>query len=179
MSCWGVESGSARSTKCTKRAATSATVGSSARSRSRSLARRKAESAAGPASCSMDYRRSFLLTGGSRVHRHRELRDVGGSAAFQHGDFRGTVFLHLIDAQDGVHRQESAFYPGKLTLDALLGRVQHHGRSLPKEQLLHLDEPEQLAMADPAGVHLVNLALIHEHDAENVTGCHGSHGGRC
>ena len=48
--------------------------------------------------------------------------------------------------------------------------------ALAEHEVLHLDEPEQVAMADLAGVDLVNLALIHEHNAENVTGCHGSDG---
>jgi hypothetical protein len=34
-------------------------------------------------------------------------------------------------------------------------------------------------VADLAGVDLVNLALIHEHNAKNVTGCHGFEGDRC
>ena len=49
----------------------------------------------------------------------------------------------------------------------------------PNTQLLHLDEAKQLPVVYLAGVNLVNLALIHEHNAENVTGCHGSAGIHC
>jgi hypothetical protein len=34
-------------------------------------------------------------------------------------------------------------------------------------------------VTDAPCVDLVNLALIHEHNAENVTGCHGEFWGRC
>src|SRR5215472_10357146 len=172
-------SGCASSMKCMKRASSVATAGSSRRNRSRSLAMRNAESAGGPVSCSMDPRASFLLTRGSRVNRHGELRDVRGRAAFQHGDLGRAVFLYFIDAQDRVHRQEGALDPRELTLDTLFGRVEYHRGSLAEQQLLHFDEAEQLAVADPPGVHLVNLALVHEHNPENVTGCHGSGAGRC
>src|SRR5689334_12608533 len=124
-------------------------------------------------------RASLLLPWRRRVNRYRELRDVGRSAAFQHGDLRRAVLLHLVDAQDRVHRQEGALDTGEFALDALLGGVEHHRGALAEQQLLHLDEPEQLPVADLAGVYLVNLALIHEHNAENVTGCHGSRGGHC
>ncbi len=62
--------------------------------------------------------------------------------------------------------------PGELGLDALLARVQDHGGAFPEDQLLDLDEPEQATLAHFPGVHLVNLALVHEHNLENVTGCH-------
>src|SRR6516165_6858530 len=165
--------------KCMKRASSAAIANSSTRNRSRSLTIRNAESAGGPVSCSMGPRASFLLTRWSRVHRHGELRDIGRRAVFQHGDLRRAVLLHLIDAQDRVHRQEGALDAGELTLDALFGGVEHHGGSLTEQQLLHLDETEQFPVADAPGVYLVNLALIHEHNAENVTGCHGSRMGRC
>ena len=83
------------------------------------------------------------------------------------------VLLHLVDAQDRVHGQEGALDAGEFALDALLAGIEHHGRALAEHQLLDLDEAEQLAVAHLAGVDLVNLALIHEHNAENVTGCHG------
>src|SRR6516225_11278855 len=172
-------SGCASSMKCMKRASSAETAGSSRRNRSRSLTMRNAESAGGPVSCSMDPRASFLLTGRSRVHRHGELGDIRRRAAFHHGDLRGAVLLHFIDPQDRMHQQEGALDARELALDALFGGVEHHGGALAEQQLLHLDETEQLAVADPPGVYLVNLALVHEHNAENVTGCHGSRMGRC
>jgi len=107
------------------------------------------------------------------------LRDIGRRAAFQHRDLRRAVLFYFIDAQDRVHRQEGALDAGELTLDALFRGIEYHGGALAEQQLLHLDETEQVAVADAPGVHLVNLALIHEHNAENVTGCHGSRVGRC
>ena len=44
--------------------------------------------------------------------------------------------------------------------------------TLAEDQLFHLDESEQPALADLTGINLVNLALVHEHNLENVTGCH-------
>ena len=65
--------------------------------------------------------------------------------------------------------------PGELALDSLLRGVQDHRGALAEHQLLDLDETEQRPRGSRLpGVDLVNLALIHEHDAENVTGCHGS-----
>ena len=133
---------------------------------------RNADSAGGPCISSMRALPHFFSPGRRRIQRHRKLRDVG--ARLQGGDLADAVLLHLIDAQHRMHGQEGALDPGELALDALLGRVDHHRGALPEHQFLHLDEAEQLAVADLAGVHLVNLALIHEHNPENVTGCHGS-----
>src|SRR5215469_1739598 len=173
-------SDSARSTKCTNRASRPVTALESARSRSRSLAIRNADSARGPGSCSMGLPAPhlFLLTWWCRVHGHRELRDVGPTA-FQHRDLADAVLLHLVDAQDRMHRQEGALDAGELALDALLRGVEYHRGALAEQQFVDLDESEQLSVADAPGVDLVNLALIHEHNAENVTGCHGSGWGRC
>ena len=69
--------------------------------------------------------------------------------------------------------QIGPFDPVEFAFDALFGRVHHYRGALAENELLNLDEAEQLAVADAAGVDLVNLALIHEHNAENVTDCHG------
>ncbi len=50
--------------------------------------------------------------------------------------------------------------------------IQDHRGALPKDQLFNLDESEQPALAHLTGINLVNLALVHEHNLENVTGCH-------
>src|SRR5580658_54287 len=170
-------SGSARSTKWTKCAVSALTAGSSAVTRSSSLARRNAESAAEPRICSLVKRASLLLTRRCRVHRHGKLRDV--RAALQRTDLADAVLLHLVDPQDRMHRQKGALDSGELALDALFGGVEHHAGTLTKHKLFDLDEAEQLAVTDAARVHLINLALIHEHNPENVTGCHGGFQGCC
>jgi hypothetical protein len=71
-----------------------------------------------------------------------------------------------------MHRQVRALDARELGLDLLLGRVDDHGRLLPENQLLDLDEAEHLAVADLAGVDLEDLALAVEDDLENVTGGH-------
>jgi hypothetical protein len=96
-----------------------------------------------------------------------------GRTAFERGDLADTLLFHLVDPQDGVQRQVGSLHPVELPLDAFLGRVHHDRGTLAENELLHLNETEQLAMADTARVDLVNLALIHEHNAENVTDCHG------
>src|SRR5580700_10810077 len=78
-----------------------------------------------------------------------------------------------------MHGQEGALNPRELALDSLLGRIEHNRGALAEHELLDFDESEQLAVAHLAGVYLVNLALIHEHNAKNVTGCHGRAGGAC
>ena len=57
-----------------------------------------------------------------------------------------------------------------------IARVQHDGGALPEHELLHFDEAEEPPVADLAGIDLVNLALIHKEDFENVTGGHGYRG---
>ena len=67
----------------------------------------------------------------------------------------------------------------RIALDTLLRRVEHDRGALAEDELFHLDEAKQLPVVYLAGVNLVYLALIHEHNAENVTGCHGSAGIHC
>src|SRR6185295_13140492 len=156
--------------------------GCRASSAGRSLAMRKSETARAPGSSIIGGRGFYrmrprpenLLLGprlvGGVVHPQRELRDV--AAAFERADLGLALLLHFVDAQDRVHRQHRALDPGELGLDAFLARVQDDGRALPENQLFNLDEPEQATLAHLAGINLVNLALVHEHNLENVTGCH-------
>src|SRR6187399_346655 len=109
------------------------------------------------------------LAAGRRVHGHRKRSDV---AAFQCADLGLPLLLHLVDAQDGMHREHGALDAGEFGLDAFLARIQDHGGTLTENQLFHLDESEQPALTDLTGINLVNLALVHEHNLENVTGCH-------
>src|SRR5438309_2128917 len=104
---------------------------------------------ADPESAAWSRRASLLLARRSRIHRHRELRDVG--AAFQHRDLGRAVLLHFVDAQDRMHGQEGALHAGKFALDALLRGVEDHRGALPEQQLLDLYESEQLSVADFAG----------------------------
>ena len=69
--------------------------------------------------------------------------------------------------------QIGSFDAVEFALDAFLGRVHDHRGALAENDVLDLDESEQLAVTDAPRVDLVNLALIHEHNAENVTDCHG------
>jgi len=71
-----------------------------------------------------------------------------------------------------VHGQIGAFHIVKFGLDFLLGRVHDDRGALAKDQLLDLDEAKQAAVTDLAGIDLVDLALIHEQNLENVTRCH-------
>src|SRR5579872_1130052 len=153
-----------------KRASSAVTAGSSAVSRVSSLAMRKAESAGAPGRCNM-LSALFLVRRGRRIQGDRELRDIG--PALQRGNLAHTLLLHFIDAQYGVQGQVGALDTLEFALYALLGRIHHHRGALAEHQLLHLDEPEQLSVADASGINLINLALIHEHNAENVTDCHG------
>ncbi len=73
-----------------------------------------------------------------------------------------------------MHGQHGALDAREFGLDAFLGGVEDHRSTFPEYQLFDLDEPEQAPLADLAGINLVNLALVHEHNLENVTGCHRS-----
>src|SRR5207248_2864097 len=103
---------------------------------------------------------------------HGELRHVR-TASLEGGDLADALLFDLIDAENGMQGQIRPLDPVELALDPLFRRIHHDRGALAKYELLNLDETEQLAVADPAGIDLVNLALIHEHNAENVTGCHG------
>jgi hypothetical protein len=62
--------------------------------------------------------------------------------------------------------------PRELGFDAFFARSEDHGGTLAEHQLFDLDETEQATLAHFPGINLVNLALVHEHNLENVTGCH-------
>src|SRR5688572_33228954 len=105
-------------------------------------------------------------------------RELGDVAPLERADLADALLPDLVDADDRVQRQVAALDPGKLGLDALLGRVENYAAALPEHQFLDLDEAEEVAMADLAGVDLVDLALVDEHDPEYVTGGHSRGGGR-
>src|ERR1700761_8910561 len=111
-----------------KCASSDLTAGSSVLRRAMSFAMRNAERARAPESCSMSYR-LFLVRRRSRVHRHRELRDVSRSS-FECSNFADALLLHLVNAQDGMHGQIGPFAPVEFALDAFLGRVHDHGGTL-------------------------------------------------
>ncbi len=97
------------------------------------------------------------------------MRDV---AALDRGDLADALLLHLIDAQHRVQRQPGALDPLKLAFYPLFTRVEHHGTAFAEHKFFYLYESKDISVVDLTGVHLVDLALIHEHDFENVTGCH-------
>ncbi len=63
-----------------------------------------------------------------------------------------------------MHRQVGALDVLELRLDALFGRVDDDARALTEYEFLYLDKAEQRAVADFAGIHLVDLPLAHEND---------------
>src|SRR5258706_15951348 len=67
--------------------------------------------------------------------------------------------------------------PPRSTLFPYTTLFRSHTAPFAKYQLLDLNEPEQAPVADFARIHLVNLALVHEHNLEDVTGCHLYHVG--
>ncbi len=71
-----------------------------------------------------------------------------------------------------MQRQVRALDAREFRLDLLFRRVDDHARPLAEDQFLDLDEAEHLAMADLAGVDLVDLALVVEDHLENVTRGH-------
>ena len=107
---------------------------------------RNAESAGAPGSSSMRYRAPHFFSPGGA-----EYSGMGNcvtlAPAFQRGDLADAVLLHLVDAQHRMHGQKGALDPLEFALDALLGRVEHHGGTLAEQQLLDLDEAEQLPVA--------------------------------
>ena len=107
-------------------------------------------------------RQSLIADLANLKEHNQRLRHQNTSLTIRLSEVLGEEIFHA----SGIGRAEDA---GQLR--ARVGELE--------QQLLDLYETEQLAMADAARVDLVNLALIHEHNAENVTGCHGCAGGAC
>ena len=101
---------------------------------------------------------------------HGKLADV---APLKGRDLAHSLLLHLIDPQHRMQRQVGALDPLELALDTLFPRIQDHRGALAEHQILHFQEAEQRSVGHFAGVNFINFALIHEHNLENVTGCHG------
>src|SRR5690606_15243653 len=124
-------------------------------------------------------RSRFRLSDRPAIARGR--KDAGGklrhiAGAFQRTDLADALLAHLVDAQDGMHWQHRALDAVEFALDALFTRINDDGRALAEHQLFDLDESEQPSLGHLAGIDLVNLSLVHEHDPENVAGCHRSIG---
>jgi hypothetical protein len=71
-----------------------------------------------------------------------------------------------------VQWQIRAFHTLEFSFHLLLGRIDDDRGALAENELLDFDEAEQRAVADLAGIDLVDLALVDKNDLENVTGCH-------
>src|SRR5262245_29321693 len=80
------------------------------------------------------------------------------------GDARRAALGHLVDAHDRVHGDEGAVDVGELAPQLVLRRIDHHLRPLAEQEPLDLDEAEQVALPDGAGVDLIHLAVIQEDD---------------
>src|SRR5882672_661011 len=111
-----------------------------------------------------------------RVHRHRKLADI---AALDAHDLAHALLLHFVDSQDRVQGQICTLYTGKFGLNLLFGRIDHDARTLAKNKFLDLDKTKKRAMAHLARIDLVDLALVHEHHLENVTGSHTTRPAHC
>src|SRR5512139_3660871 len=138
--------------------------GTTARTAASSFARRNSEWAGPPGSCSITSGFAAGVARRRRVQRCGKLCHI----AFQLGDLAGAALGDLVDPEHGMHGQETALDAVELRLDPLLRRIEQHAGALAEGQLLHLDETQHRAMTDLAGVDLVNLALVHEQDAEYV-----------
>src|SRR5262249_54258282 len=82
---------------------------------------------------------------------------------------------------DRVHRDVGALDVLELRTQPLLRGIDQHARTLAEEETFHLDEAEDGARGDGAGVDLVDLALALEHDlvdtfAGRVSGTFRPHG---
>ena len=103
----------------------------------------------------------------AEVQRHRELRDV---AALERRDLACPCFFtSSIRSTECSGRKVRLTPANSLLMRSSPGSSTTVERS-PKTSSSTSMKPNRLAVADLAGVDLVNLALIHEHNAENVTG---------
>ena len=94
------------------------------------------------------------------------------------GDLAGAMFLDLIDSEHRMHRLERAQPSNSLLMRSSVGSrttLEHSPNSTSSTSI----NPNNSPWPTFTTLDLVNLALIHEHNAKNVTGCHGSMGDRC
>src|SRR5688572_32581847 len=107
------------------------------RSDASSLSIRKLESAGAPLNCSISRSTLHARVAAGGIQGDRELGDV---APLECADLADALLPDLVDANDRMQRQVAALDPGKLGLDALLGRVEDHAAALAEHQFLDLDE---------------------------------------
>src|SRR5690606_23818688 len=103
---------------------------------------------------------------------HRRVGEGGDIAAPGIADLAAALLLHLVDADHGVERNETALDPGELGLELFLGGVDDHLGALAKDEFLGLEKAPEIALVHVAGVDLENLALIEEDDLVDRILCH-------
>ena len=96
-----------------------------------------------------------------RIDRHGELGDV----ALELGNLARALLVDLIYTNDRVHGQVGPLDVFELGLDLLLRRIDDDTCALAKDELLNFNKSEHFAMANLAGIDLVDLSLAHEYDA--------------
>src|SRR5690606_19996510 len=105
-------------------------------------------------------------------HRHGERHHVAATLGLT--DLGRAQALHLVDADDRVHRHEAAYNPLELRLELLLAGVDHQLATLAEDELLHFQKTPQIALVDLLGIHLVYLALVEEnHLVDGIALPHG------
>jgi len=98
------------------------------------------------------------------IDRHWKLRDV----ALELGYFARALLVDFINANDRVHGQIGSFDILELGFDFFFRRINDDTRPLAEDKLFYFDKSEHFAMANLAGVDLVDLSLAHENDAIEV-----------
>ena len=71
-----------------------------------------------------------------------EWRDI--AAGFRAlGDPGEALFVHFVDADDGMQGYERAGHIAEFGLQGFLGGIHHDGGLFPEDQLFYFNEPEQ------------------------------------
>lgn len=93
-------------------------------------------------------------------------------AALDIADLDLSLFIHFVNAHDGVHGDKGALHIGKLTLEFLFCWLNDKLGSFTKDKLFNLNKTHQIALKDLSGINFVYLTLIVENDFKNRLLCH-------
>jgi len=101
------------------------------------------------------------LRGRYRLWCHRERGDLG-TAPFR--DARRALFVHFVDANNGLQGNVASLHTRELVLELFLAGIDQNLGALTKHQFFYLDKTPHITLVDLTGKNLVDLTTIMEND---------------
>ncbi len=83
-----------------------------------------------------------------------------------------TLFLNLINTDNGVNRDVAASDPFKDSLEFLFTRIYENRASLTEDKLLYFNKAPEFTLEDLTGVYFKHLTLILKNHTKNRGFCH-------